>query len=361
MESTVTTELVQKRDREEWERYLRTRSIEDRNRLVELNIAILKSEAWKYFVNLGKPGWTSVDEIESVGITKLIRAVELYNPTLGWQFSTYATWAVRNELTRVVVNEQRELPSYFNAKHREGKPRRVALSTLQDKGWNPSTVDAERAVMTDNWIAKLRKFLPARDHEILMLRYHEGLTLEETGERMGVTRERIRQLESRAIRRLQQETESTLLMENSKPLVGLRVSEFTNDQRPEPKGPTVDNIDPLKILEQITLADVERKIGELETTLDGWKAIYKIVAARSGVATKKKSRTPRAAQPEADTPRGAVVSVSSDQVVDVLKKNGPLQPSEIADRVGCSRQGMHFRLNNIEGIARRDDGAWEAV
>jgi transcriptional regulator with XRE-family HTH domain len=211
--------------------------------------------------------------------------------------------------------------------------------------------------MTDNWVQKLRKFLPARDHEILMLRYHEGLTLEEAGERMGITRERIRQIESRAIRRLQEETESKLLMENSKPLVGLRVSEFTDDQRPETKGSIVDNIDPLKILEQITLDDVERKIGELENTLDGWKAIYKIVAARSGVTPQKKTRKPRAVSSTTE----ASSSNHDEKIVAVLKEHGPLQPSEIADRVGISKMGMHFRLNKIAGISRRDDGAWEAA
>lgn len=361
-------------NREEWARYLRTRSIEDRNRLVELNYGLLCSRCLKYFHDNGKPYWTTVEELESFAAPKLLRAVELFDPAQGVQFSTYATRAIDRKLWRA-LNEQLELPAYIKAQQRSTLGRRIPLSLLQDKGRNPAAKDKPREV-GDNWVAGLRKFLPERDHQVLMLRYKAGLTLEECGVRLGVTKERIRQLETRAIRRLQRESEASLLLEDTPSQNGLRISDFPDERRPAitaftafttprdttpERTVTVDNINPLEFLEQISLEDVQKKIAELEKEIVGWKAIYNIVAARSGAPPlpepSRKTRTP-CAPGEKPASKNSELATS---VIALLGEHGALHQSAIADLLHISRLGMRLRLKAIAGITQNADGLWTLV
>jgi RNA polymerase primary sigma factor len=220
--------------------------------LIKANSRLVISVAKKY-IGRGVPFLDLIQE----GNIGLMRAIKKFNYKLGYKFSTYATWWIRQAVTRALADQSRtirlpvhvseQLTKIFRTQHElrgaigrdpdieeiaeklEISPARVeylmrvARHTLSLE--TPLTID-EDAVLGDfiedsespqpeelaNYsllryqLEQVLKDLPPR--EVLVLKMRFGLmdekihTLRETGERMGVTRERIRQIEAKALQRL---------------------------------------------------------------------------------------------------------------------------------------------------------------
>ncbi len=164
-----------------------------RQRIVKANLRLVVSIAKKHV------GWSAdFFEVISDGNISLMRAAEKFDYALGNKFSTYATWAVMKNYARSIP-EQR----YRNQRYVTGQD--IALETqADDRVAEPSTSDREVVrEMIDEAVGQL----DAREREIVI--HHFGLgseqetqTLEQLGQRFGVTKERIRQIERRALDRL---------------------------------------------------------------------------------------------------------------------------------------------------------------
>jgi RNA polymerase primary sigma factor len=223
-----------------------------RERLIRANTRLVISVAKKY-LNRGLPFLDLIQE----GNIGLMRAIRNYDYRRGFKFSTYATWWIRQAITRALAEQSRtiRLPVYMS-----DQVNRMAReqSRLQQSLRRPPTVeevaealgttnvkveqmmeimrqpvslqtpvgeDEEDVLgdliedvealnpeeMTDQLmlnedLQKMLGSLPPRELEVLQLRYglgdEEPLTLAQVGERMGITRERARQLEAQAIGRL---------------------------------------------------------------------------------------------------------------------------------------------------------------
>jgi RNA polymerase primary sigma factor len=196
-------------------------------------------------------GLTLADRIQE-GNFGLLRAAERFNPQRGAKFSTYAHWWIRQAVTRAVADHGRtiRLPVHmhqamrkvrraqnqvFALTGRDARPEEIAglaeisLTTarrLLEVPEEPDSLDIEETRLLAAEIgspdpdpeervavaeikAEVRKqirLLPAREARVICLRFGIGCekehTLEEVGLQFGVTRERIRQLESKALRRL---------------------------------------------------------------------------------------------------------------------------------------------------------------
>ncbi|TVR13475.1 MAG: RNA polymerase sigma factor RpoD [Planctomycetota bacterium] len=224
-----------------------------KQRLSMGNLRLVVSIAKKY----RNRGLSFLDLIQE-GNAGLMKAVEKYEYKRGYKFSTYATWWIRQGITRAIADQARTIRIPVHMIETMGKLRKIQKDILQDTGReatieevaqraNISVTECKRIIkvskhpisldrpigdsddcyfgdfledksvenpanissneMLKEKITEVLDSLTDREREIICLRYGIGdgytYTLEEVGRRFNVTRERVRQIEAKAIKKLQ--------------------------------------------------------------------------------------------------------------------------------------------------------------
>src|SRR5512140_844337 len=203
-----------------------------REHLITANSRLVISVAKKY-MGRGVPFLDLIQE----GNIGLIRATKKFDYRRGHKFSTYATWWIRQAVTRAIADQGRTIRVPVHMGDQINKLLRVQHQLTQRLGREPSVEELAEALdvppkKVENMIQVARRplslepptdetatynllrehleevlnTLPPREVRILQLRYGlldgQAYTLEEVGRKMGVTRERVRQIEAQALSRL---------------------------------------------------------------------------------------------------------------------------------------------------------------
>lgn len=168
-----------------------------RNYLLKANTRLVMSIARKF-----ADARNSFDELLSSGLTSLVRAVEKFDCDRGYRFSTYATCAVRRDLNRMVMNCRRDSHRFA------ATPSEVLELVAEDDHEHPGkAVDRWRAL--SNILNSMMEVLDEREQQIVRARFgfdEEGTktktSFSNLGKRMGISKERVRQLANRALEKL---------------------------------------------------------------------------------------------------------------------------------------------------------------
>ncbi len=202
LQTKIDPKRPRQNDLDDLEKFV-AEATEVKNFLIRSNLRLVVSIAKKYI----KPT-NNFFEMVSDGNMSLIRAIEKFDYTKGNKFSTYATWAIMKNFARSIPAEHKRLDRF-----RTGKDEVFTHST-ENRG---SQFEEELTNRSQNRVLMdILGQLDSRERDIVMFRYglgdvDEPLTLEQVGQRFGVTKERIRQLESRALRKLRKIAEEEKL------------------------------------------------------------------------------------------------------------------------------------------------------
>ena len=181
------------RDLDQLETFV-AKAVEIKNFLIRSNLRLVVSIAKRHM----SPN-TNFFEMVSDGNMSLIRAIEKFDYTKGNKFSTYATWAI-------MKNYARSIPAEYKLLDRFRTGNDELFQSSQEPRGNQFLEEMNNSAQRQA-ISSILDQLDDRERQIILHRYglqkgSEPLTLEQVGSKMGVTKERIRQLESRALQKL---------------------------------------------------------------------------------------------------------------------------------------------------------------
>jgi RNA polymerase primary sigma factor len=169
-------------------------AVKTKNRVVQANLRLVVSIAKRHVT-----GSEDFFSLVSDGNMSLIRAVEKFDYSRGNKFSTYASWAIMKNFARTIPDE-------FKQRDRYRTSQEELFMSHQDERSNQILQESQQKLRAVQ-VGRILSRLDEREQKIIISRFgldysQEPLTLKEVGAEMGVTKERVRQIEARALSKL---------------------------------------------------------------------------------------------------------------------------------------------------------------
>lgn len=173
---------------------LYSQAVAVKNQIVRANLRLVVSIAKRHVAPA-----EDFFELVSDGNMSLLRAVEKFDYTRGNKFSTYASWAIMKNYARTIPGELRQRDR-FRTSHEE------MFSATEDRRSDQFEIESAQR-QRESQVERILGRLDEREQRIIVSRFgldprQEPLTLKEVGEALGVTKERVRQIEARALNKL---------------------------------------------------------------------------------------------------------------------------------------------------------------
>jgi RNA polymerase primary sigma factor/RNA polymerase sigma factor len=175
-------------------------AVDAKNQIVRANLRLVVSIAKKYVSDLD-----GLFDLISDGNMSLLKAVEKFDYSLGFKFSTYATWAIKKNYARDYTTRVRHVDRFHTSQEE-------VLDSAADARSDYFRQEIEQQ-QRQSHVARMLGCLSPRELDIIVQRY--GLndcprahTLKEVGQRLGVSKERVRQIVTRALGKLRDAAES---------------------------------------------------------------------------------------------------------------------------------------------------------
>jgi RNA polymerase primary sigma factor/RNA polymerase sigma factor len=178
-------------------------SVAVKNEIISANLRLVVSIAKRHV------GPTeSFFELVSDGNISLIRAVEKFDFARGNKFSTYASWAIMKNFARTIPDEHRHRDRFRTSQAEMF----VATEDVRSDQYEQEAAQIQRESQVERILARLDE----REQKIIISRFgldrgHEPATLKEVGAEMGVTKERVRQIEARALSKLRRAAQEEMI------------------------------------------------------------------------------------------------------------------------------------------------------
>ena len=171
-------------------------AVKVKNQIVQSNLRLVVSIAKRHVM-----ATEDFFQLVSDGNMSLIRAVEKFDYSRGNKFSTYASWAIMKNFARTI-------PGEFRQKDRFRPTSEELFLSKEDQRTDQRALESLQ-LQREQRVSQILDNLDDREQKIIISRFgldyrHEPQTLKEVGEELGVTKERIRQIEARALSKLRQ-------------------------------------------------------------------------------------------------------------------------------------------------------------
>jgi RNA polymerase sigma factor FliA len=221
-------------EQELWQRYCEKGDLAARDRLLERHLPLVRSEVRR--IQRGSADQVEGDELNSAGALGLLQAVERYDPSRGWRFSTFAMRRIRGAMLdhlryqtgvprRTRVLARRIAVARTKVENRLGRRAReteianeLGVGADQYHAWHQGSVRAVLPLMTDvpaypigesdddhsgpPWLSDAIDRLPPRERTVITLGFFEDQSGRMVANALGISEARVSQLRSRALSRL---------------------------------------------------------------------------------------------------------------------------------------------------------------